>query len=261
MRIVSWNMAGGFAFDPAQHERAWAWVRDYPADVFLLQEVVPPGWLTEGVFATVHYREKVNHSSTKWGSGVFARSPGWLTYEPVETLPWLGALAGSCAIARPGIAGLPWLASLHPNAKRMDPAVISNADVTDVVRCDDDDWWEVDLIAHSLSRLLSGQSFVVGGDLNSSLMLDSGAKLSNARLFANLREGGFIDLRTPPHPEPEPPTYFKTGTRPMQLDYLMADPTTASGATGWTVLSEVVTELGLSDHAPVQIDVQVGASR
>ena len=100
MRIVSWNMVGGFGHDIAAHAQAWNWVRSYDADVFLLQEAMPPAWVdTSGEFATVHFREKSNASVPRWGSGVFTRAPGLLTYEPDEQFPWLRTLAGSCAIA------------------------------------------------------------------------------------------------------------------------------------------------------------------
>jgi len=257
MRIISWNMGGGFGHDQAEHARAWDWVRGYEADVFLLQEAVPPDWTVDsGEFATVHWREKANASVPRWGSGVFTRSTGWLTYEPDEQFPWLGTLAGSCAIAYPAMDDVDlWLISLHSSATALNADVVATEGLSGVPRCDDARWWEIDLIADSLARLLDGRRFLAGGDLNSSLLLDRGGRAANRRLFDNLRNADFTDLRTPTHPAPEPQTFFRPGTRPLQLDYFVADEQTAARATGWTVLADVVTGLGLSDHAPIQIDV------
>lgn len=256
MRIVSWNMGGGFAHDAELHQRAWEWVRGYRADAFLLQETVPPEWAINAGFSVVHFHAKDNDCVPNWGSGVFARPPGWQPYAPQEQYPWLNVLAGSCAITQPNVPGLPWLISVHSSAK---PMSADTEVAADIPRCDDEKWWEIDLIADSLSQLLVGQPFIIGADLNSSLLFrDSDAAFASARLFDNLRNQGFIDLRTPPHPHPEPQTFFRDGNGPLQLDYFLADHQTASVSSGWTVLTDVVTTLGLSDHAPIQVDLGAG---
>lgn len=257
MRIVNWNMGGGFLYNAKTHNQAWEWVRDHEADVFLLQEAAPPDWAVDGgEFATVHFREKANASRARWGSGVFTRSPGWLTYEATDQYPWLSTLAGSCVIASPAFEGLPWLMSLHSSAAPLVVEAPLGMDKSRVLRCDDERWWEIDLIADSLSRLLVDQRFVAGGDINSSLLLDRGTRAANARLSGNLRQLGFIDLRTPPHPAVEPQTFFRSGSQPLELDYFLADPLTAMHSSGWNVLNDVVSENALSDHAPIQIDIE-----
>jgi hypothetical protein len=47
MRILVWNMAAGFGYDPDRHERAWRFLQANNPDVALLQEAVVPGWARE----------------------------------------------------------------------------------------------------------------------------------------------------------------------------------------------------------------------
>lgn len=103
--------------------------------------------------------------------------------------------------------------------------------------------------------MLEGQRFILGGDLNSSLLFDEVNGYSkNQALFSNLRAAGFIDLRIR-HIDAEQQTYFKEGHRPYQLDHVYADTQTESMVKCWSVESEIAAVARLSDHAPVVVEL------
>jgi endonuclease/exonuclease/phosphatase family metal-dependent hydrolase len=251
MRIVSWNMAGGFGHGTTRHADAWDWVRKYPADVFLLQEAVPPAGLADDGFRTIVFEAKVNASRTRWGSGVFSRLAGWTA--TTTTRRWLDRIPGSCVVAQPLTTGLPWLASIHSSATAIPAHRLTGTDHTAVLRCDDKAMWEIDLIADDLQEAFTSEPVIAGGDLNSSVRLDNSRTDANARLFANLDRLGIHVLRDEDGIEPQ--TFYRPGTQPLQLDYFLTDQRTAARIEGWTVLTDVVEALGLSDHAPIQLDV------
>lgn len=73
-----------------------------------------------------------------------------------------------------------------------------------------------------------------------------------ARLFENLASVGFVDLRRTYH-KAEQRTYFKDGKGPYQLDHVFSDAVTAGDARGWKVLAGIAADEGLSDHAPIEV--------
>ena len=64
-----------------------------------------------------------------------------------------------------------------------------------------------------------------------------------------------MDLRFR-HQLEEVQTYYKARARPYQLDHVFADRTTESRVKSWTVLGEVASQLGLSDHAPILVTLE-----
>jgi exonuclease III len=71
-------------------------------------------------------------------------------------------------------------------------------------------------------------------------------------LFENLAAQGFVDSRITEH---EQRTYFKKRKLGYQLDHVFTDAVTADAVTGWTVLTDAAAELGLSDHAPIKVEI------
>lgn len=248
MRVLSWNMAAGFGYDARKHDRAWRWLAYADPDVALLQETIAPDWAVE------HWPQ-LQHSPTyeggPWGTAILARS---VPLEAVQqTTPWLRKLAGKVHVARLGGPRPLWLASIHSKAYSLTAAELEGMPLDGVRRCHPKDIWQVEVIAHELAELFGPDHFVAGGDLNSGQLFDTNNGYDyNARLWSNLAELGFHDLRAGFH-EQEQRTYFQTGRRPYQLDHLFADSATAASATGWTVRPEPA-EVGLvSDHAPVEV--------
>lgn len=248
MRVLSWNMAAGFGHDARKHDRAWRWLAYADPDVALLQETVAPDW------ALQHW-PNLQHSPTyadgTWGTAILTRSVPLEAVEPDS--PWLRKLAGKVHVARLGGTRPLWLASIHSNAYPLKDADLEGMSLEGVRRCHPGDIWQVEVIAHELAELFGIDPFVAGGDLNSGMLFDTkDGHDYNARLWSNLAELGFYDLR-PRFYEQEQRTYFKTGRGPYQLDHLFGDATTAAAATGWLVRAEPAEVAQVSDHAPVEV--------
>jgi hypothetical protein len=171
-----------------------------------------------------------------------------------QDYPWLAALAGSVAIAWPADPTEVWLVSVHSLADPMATAQLANSDLAGIRRCDARKMWQIQAIAFELRRLLAASRFIVGGDLNSSLLLDGDQPGRNATLFANLAAAGLVDLR-PRHHAAEQQTWFHGNDRPLQLDHVFADIDTEKTMTSWRVAPLPVTNgRALSDHAPIIIE-------
>ena len=261
MRIVIWNIA--------KRKAPWRFLDEIEADVALLQEAIPPhnpgvrelelldtpmreGW--RSIVAAPTYRE-VPGRGGQWGSVILSRSADLEIYQPDDSVPWLKMLWGGTAVARltdPPI----WLASLYSDASSVSGERLAGRSVDALRRCDPQRIWEIELAVADLERLFAGSRFIAGGDLNSSLAFDANyhpGNPSNARLFANLAEAGFVDLR-PRFFEEEQQTWFKAGNGPYQLDHVFADAETEKAVSSWRVLREAVERKPqLSDHAPIEV--------
>lgn len=254
MKILSWNMGAAYGFRGDKHSAAWEWLNAQDADVALLQEVVPRPEFTSAWGSAVWVGKYQN-----WGSAVLSRAVGYTAWNPSAEYPWLTRVGGAVAVARPATDDGLWLASVHSDAssfekthKRYPSTYADLPSSEEVLRCSTKEMWEIEPIAHELRPVLDGRQFVLGGDLNSSLLFDTARKSDNAKLFENLRMQGYLDLGTKQGIS-EQQTYFKADTRPFQLDYLFGDAGTDQRVTSWRVLSEVAETMGLSDHAPVEI--------
>lgn len=247
MRVISWNMAAGFGYDARKHDRAWRWLAYADPDVALLQEAIAPPWALEH---WPHLQHAPTYADGTWGTAILAR-------EPLEVVrpssPWLQKLAGKVHVARINKPQPMWLASIHSNAYPLKAKDLEGMPLEDVRRCHPSDIWQVEVIAHELADLFQGQRFVAGGDLNSGMLFDANEGTDyNARLWANLKAVGFHDLRVGYH-EDEQRSYFAAGRGPYQLDHLFADAQTVSTTTAWTVRAEPAEVGGVSDHAPVEV--------
>ena len=255
MRVVSWNMAAGFGRNELRHERAWRFLQSVDPDFALLQEVDPPEW------AIGHWDERFvfaeRRSTNKWGTAILSRDMKLTRYEPdATTAPRLTALYGSAVVA---IAKMPeplWLASMHSDAYPVSAERLAALAHDDVVRCREDAIWELELYAGELIKVFAGSRFIAGGDINSGLLFDEkyGHWRNNWKLFENLAAHGFIDTR---RSSEEQRTFFQPNRAEYQLDHVFADATTAAAVADWSVWTLPAVELGLSDHAPVVIEIQL----
>jgi exonuclease III len=256
LRVLCWNMGAAFGFRGEKHRAAWAWLNDQDVDVALLQELVPLEDLAKQ-WGSVIFAGKYQN----WGSAVLARESDYEAWQPsTDSHPWLCRVRGAVAVAQPKDGEGHWLASIHSDASSFEktnrryPSTYADLPSREgILRCSEAEMWEIEPIAHELAQVLQGKTFLAGGDLNSSLLFD-GKDDSNARLFANLGQQGFTDLRARHFPS-EVQTYFKENTRPFQLDHVYADPQTEAEIVSWEVVREVATDLGLSDHAPIRLEL------
>jgi hypothetical protein len=176
-----------------------------------------------------------------------------MPFTPGEGTPFLRRLWGAVAVAKMDGREPLWLASVHSNAYPDRLEGLAPDSLDGLRRCDPKQIWEIELIAHELPRIFGGDHFVAGGDLNSGLLFATTyGRQSNARLFENLASLGFVDLRRAFHGV-EQRTYFKEGKGPYQLDHVFSDAATAGTARDWVVLDEAATVEGLSDHAPIEV--------
>jgi exonuclease III len=253
MRVMSWNMNGAGGIAAARLETCWTWLEEQrDVDVLLLQEAVLPGWESRTWPVVIHHPKASAKGSC--GTALLSRTTGLEPVEPGPDNPWLLAVRDSVALARPTTTGGRWFASLHSAAVPMSAERTEGLDLSSVALCDPKGVWEVDLLMHGLAFELGRDPFVVGGDLNSSLVLDTQRRPANAVFFETVRRLGFIDARPRIPGEPEPQTFFGGRSRPMQLDYLYVDSATSREVTAWTVHEEIRQGPGhMSDHLPVSI--------
>lgn len=102
----------------------------------------------------------------------------------------------------------------------------------------------------------------MGGDLNSGLLFDATYNYDhNARLFRNLAQGGFVDLRLVCGIESEQQTYFRSGKGAYQLDHVFASERIASKVRSWRVLSDAAVKHSLSDHAPIEVVIDFDGAK
>jgi hypothetical protein len=193
----------------------------------------------------------------RWGTAVATKAEGCRLRTPTADEPLLTHLQGAVCIAEPDIEGAPLLVSLYSSATEYTAAELEALPPIDAVRlCHPKERlvWEIDLAVHELRHVLRGRRFVAGGDLNSSLLMDEVSQQDEtARLFANMRDAGMVDLR-PRQSANEQQTYFKNGRRPHQLDHVFADAQTETTVLSWRVDPTPVVDLGLSDHAPIIVE-------
>lgn len=254
MKILCWNMGAAYGFKGAKHAAAWEWLNAQDADVAMLQEVVPrEEYLQEWKSFAFAGKWK------DWGSAVLVRDGGYEKWEPTEEQPWLRTVRGAVAVAKPVDGAGLWFASVHSDASSFEKiAKTYKSTYQDlpprdgILRSRETAMWEIEVIAHELKPVLAGKQFLFGGDLNASLLSDTPGKTYEATLFENLATLGYTDIRHR-HSADEVQTYFKPGNRPFMLDHLYADTKTEAAVTSWRVLTKVAADLGLSDHAPIEV--------
>ena len=251
MRVVSWNM--GYAFGYARsHDEAWRrLLYDLEPDVALVQEARPPDWVIET--RSVVWRPE--HSHTSRGTGVVAAGRALLGTRSVRHR-WLPRLGGQVIVTEADTSAAENLliASIHDQAKPVDPRIIDGEDVEGIKLQQANEIWPLDLIFDDLRRDAHRRRFVIGGDLNASLLLDSNyGPRGNAEFFERVADAGWIDCRATFY-EDEQRTFFQPGKDPYQLDHVFVDAETADHLEAFIVLTDDK-YLVLSDHAPVVVDI------
>ena len=255
MKILTWNMAGAGFHTATPHSAAWDWLRgEATFDIALLQEAIPPSDLSDQ-FATVLFRPRVTTGPRVWGNCILARDAHYQE-ESAEVGPhWADRALPSFQLAR-SQDNLPWLVNVHSSSEPMSrfprESFVNDGGLT----CHRSRVWEIEVAAHLVRQRVTAGRYLLGGDLNSALLLDKVRKhRNNERLWANLAVQGFFDLR-PNHYQHEQQTFFRPNTNPYQLDHFFGDTTTRSATRSWSVLTEIARDRQLSDHAPVAIEVE-----
>lgn len=253
--MLCWNLGAAFGRwrdDPTLHERAWHWVASMDPDLALLQEVRPPVWAPG--------RWDMEMGPFKWFASVVLSRRG-LGLRPV-TLPDGGVLdrfGSYLATAELEAVGLGTLvvASVHTPAREAPSRSHPGLDPTALARPGTDGPWLNDVAFAGYRALLEGRRFVVGGDWNTSRWVDEHgvADVAGAAFFDRAESAGWVEVSLDSDRREGKSWYGSTSPRAHQADHIFTDPNTAEAARSFRIEPWPVAELGLSDHAPLLIEI------
>lgn len=233
---------------PGLHDQAWHYLLGLGPDLAFLQEARPPGWARmEG--------QVVSQPFDRWGSVIF--SPRY-PLEPVRPAEGsaLWRLGAYLAYAR---AGLPdgttaFAVSVHARAAPATRRQLGDLDPETIARPSVPRPRVNDLTFHELADLV-GERFIAAGDWNTGRTQASAT--AGEEFFVRAHERGWYDCVWDRFGI-EVRTWFREGDALVQDDHVFCDP--SLGATvqerPWAA-EDAVVRLGLSDHAPLIIDLDV----
>ena len=234
---------------------AWDWLnKELGADVLLLQETVWPESLSN-TWLSHSFNRKYEETGGIWGTAVLCRLEGYSPYIPNDADVLLKSIHGSYALLKPDDLQDPWLGSIHSNHQIVSNEIAKHAIEARVLKeSTKNRYREIEIFAHEFKRIAGDAKFVVGGDLNLSLLWDqSTGQSTSGNIFSNLNTMGFHKLGPLTH-EREIQTYWKTNSGPFQLDHLFSDIASLDNVRTFTSLPELVTSRLLSDHSPVSVE-------
>ena len=253
------NAAGRWREESGLHERAWHWVASVDPDLALLQETEPPGWVQERWdLLTLSHRFWASSLMTQRGTrmtpaalpvgGVIERAGSYHATAEIELADGAQLLVASVH-ASPNEAPR-WG---HPEYRRAEIARTS----VGTPCCND--------VAFAGYRdLADGRRFLLAGDWNTSRWLDAdGVPAADGQeLFDRAEAAGWTEISLDEHGREGKTWYGSSNPRFSQLDHVFADEQTAATAREFRIDPHPVETLGLSDHAPMFLEVDLNlASR
>ena len=234
---------------------AWLWLEnESDADVLLLQETIWPEVLSDK-WLTHSFNRKYEEIGGTWGTAVLCKLNNYSPYIPGKADLLLKSIQGSYALLKPKNDQDPWFGSIHSNHEIVPDEIAMLAIEAGVPKeSTGNRYREIEIFAHEFKRIVGNAKFVVGGDLNLSLLWDqSTGKNTSRNIFSNLNTRGFHRLG-PLTYETEIQTYWKRNSGPFQLDHLFSDSASIKNLDTFTSVPELVTSLNLSDHCPVLVE-------
>lgn len=265
VRVVSWNLGywtPGCGFNTVANRQAvWEYLADLGPDVVLAQECRPEDAVTKaGGFDDYVV---VGAIPPRWTacSVVVARRD--LAPTPAERPGLLlERLSGYVALAEIRLPGSEQclLGSVHAPAKLIPPEWVSDAERARIGRPETGEVWHNDAAVAAVEPLAACcAAFVVGGDFNTCRSYDDHptfGQVPNCRSwFERRQDGGWFDAMRRFHPD-ELRTYLKPGTGSYELDHVF----TNGGLYGRITECRVLDAGGLSDHAPLLIELDLGSA-
>ncbi len=240
--------------EPAAHDRAWHWVAAVDPDLALLQETNAPDWVRQRW--TLH-----DEAHEFWASAIVTR-PGLdlrpVAFDPASVLGRFGSyLATAELVLADGTALL--VASVHTRATVASARGTHGLDRAAIARPSVGEPWWNDVAFAGYRELVEGRPFLVGGDWNTSRWCDADGNPtpSGADFFARAEAAGWRELSLDGDGHEGRTWYGSTNPRPHQPDHVFADPATAATASDFAIEPWPVTALGLSDHAPLLLEIDV----
>lgn len=252
MRAVSWNLGRAMDAFADVHERAWHFLVSLAPDIALVQEAVPPDWIRE------RYQVIANPSNLDWMSAVLVR-PDWpaQALSPTPLLSGFISYVATAEVTTPGFGDLV-VGSVHATVKRAFVRQLVGLDVDAIRRPSVRVPWMNDLAHHAYREVVADRPFIVGGDWNTSLLFDADGSTAGREFYERAERDGWIETHRRLHGD-ETQTWLRKGDRPHMLDHVFCDAGTARSQVGSRSLPDVVSFLGLSDHAPLIVDFEAAA--
>jgi len=148
--------------------------------------------------------------------------------------------------------------SVHPLAKVVPLRVLTHLREIDVERASDPRVWWNDLFFYLIGHAVAERSAIVGGDWNTSRLFQKG-------LFERAAGRGWVEVLPHIHGEQQR-TWFRGSNRPHGLDHVFCTSHLRSAISAAHVDASVAdsagehTGRGLSDHAPVVVDLDLPSS-
>jgi hypothetical protein len=251
MRVVSWNM--GMAHhsrgQPGLHDQAWHYLLGLGPDLALLQETLPPGWVrNEGTLVCGPFKQS--------GSAIF--SPRF----PIERflLPSKSVLRPLGAYLAYGVASLPdgtdaLVGSAHAVDRQATRVHLAGLDPATIARPSVKRPRINDVVFAGLEELARERTpFIFGGDWNTGRSQSN--KKAGEEFFSRARDSAWYDCVWEKRGE-EVRTWFREGDLIIQNDHVFCDKALGSRLTAVSAAGDAVTELGLSDHAPLILDFDI----
>jgi hypothetical protein len=260
MRLVSWNMGAGYEPYIQWHDRAWRWLATLDADLALLQECVPPDWARERwTFVNLPFQF--------WASAIVAKPT--LGLRPLELDPssLLGRFGSYLASGEmPTPEGSPMLvASVHTRAAEAPDWVTTGHDRNAIARESVGVPWSNDVAFAGYRDLLAarpaGSRFLIGGDWNTARFVDEQRvpKAEGAEFFQRSAEVGWREITLDADGHEGRTWYGPGGPLPYQPDHVFADAAIAKQVRTMEIEAYPVETLGLSDHAPLVLELELDA--
>jgi hypothetical protein len=259
MKLVSWNL--GVAFGPyvQWHDRAWHWLATLDPDLALLQECVPPDWARERWAI-------VNLPFQLWASAIVAKPELGLAPVGVDKASLLGRFGSYLATAEiPIPSGGPMLvASVHTRAAEAPGWATSGHDRTAIARVSVGAPWSNDVAFAGYRELFAArpthQRFLIGGDWNTARFVDEQGvpKADGAEFFQRSAGVGWREITLDADGHEGRTWYGSGGPLPYQPDHVFADAATAKQVRSMEIEAYPVETLGLSDHAPLVLELELG---
>jgi hypothetical protein len=257
VKVLCWNLGGAFGRwrdDPDLRDRAWHWIAALDPDLALLQECVPPTWACDRwTILTLPYMY--------WASALVARPSLGLHAIAVAGDTPLGRFGSYLATGEIEVADGPSLlvASVHTRAAEAPDWVTGDLDRAAIARSTVGVPWSNDVAFDGYRSLVQDRRFLVGGDWNTARYIDADGTSdpAGAEFFSRAAAAGWSEI-TLDGDGCEGKTWYGSGApRPYQPDHVFADPGTAATLRGSFVEAYPVERLGLSDHAPLVLDLDV----
>jgi endonuclease/exonuclease/phosphatase family metal-dependent hydrolase len=253
MRVISWNMGLNdkrFA-KPGMHGQAWHYLLGLQPDLAFLQETLPPTWVHGHGFLAAG-------AFNVWGSAIFSPRYPLSAFHPPNgsRAHALGAYLAFAKTTLPdGEEAL--LTSVHARADFATKRQLGESDSSTLARRSVGRPRVNDLVFAEVDRLRSNAPrFIAAGDWNTGRTQASAT--AGVEFFDRAKEKGWYDCVWDTF-EREERTWFRAGDKLVQDDHVFCDPSLGGNVRDAWAASDAAEHLGLSDHAPLIVDIDVDA--